>query len=156
MKADYMVLADAASAAEGKLYLHGAGWDEIITPEFPATITGGLGILLRIPWGETNEPHHIELDLQDADGQSVLPPPGALRGSMNVGRPAQLEAGSEQIVPIAISLNGTKIERPGHYVITLLLDGHEASRASFRVKLSSERHASTRRNQGPENDVIPE
>jgi len=151
MKADYMVLADAASAAEGKLYLHGAGWDEIVTSEFPATLTGGLGILLRIPWGETNEPHNIELDLQDADGQSVLPPPGAFRGSVNVGRSAQLEAGSDQVVPIAIALNGTKIERPGRYVITLQLDGHEASRASFRVKRAPERQVLTRRNQEPEN-----
>jgi len=135
MKADYMVLADAVAAADGKLYIHGAGWDNVLTQNFPATLTMGVAILLRIPWGETNEAHILELDILDADGHSVLPnPPGALRGMVNVGRPATLEPGDDQVVPLAINLNGTKIERAGRYVVILQLDKHEVARTSFRVR----------------------
>src|SRR5947207_264181 len=108
MQADYMVLADAVAASEGKLYIHGAGWDTIVTREWPATLTAAVGILLRVPWGDTNEPHVIELDIVDADGKSILPPPGPLRGAVNTGRPPQLEPGTDQVTPLAIVLNGTK------------------------------------------------
>src|SRR5437879_3786386 len=98
MQADYMVVADAVAAAEGKLYIHGAGWDNVLTQIFPATLTMAVAILLRIPWGETNEAHILELDILDADGHSILPnPPGPLRGTVNVGRPATLEPGDDQV-----------------------------------------------------------
>lgn len=134
MKVDYMVLADAVASAEGKLYIHGAGWDNVLTPVFPATLTASVGILLRAPWAETNEPHILELDIHDEDGRSILPnPPGPLRGQIDVGRPANLAPGDDQIVPLAISLNGTSIVRAGRYVILLHLDGQEATRIPFRI-----------------------
>ena len=46
MQADYMLLADAVAATDGKLYIHGAGWDSILIPVAPTTLTMALGILL--------------------------------------------------------------------------------------------------------------
>jgi hypothetical protein len=135
MQADYLVLADAATLAEGKLYIHGAGWDTVYTQALPATLTAAVAMLLRIPWAETNEEHIIGLDIHDADGHSILPKePGALRGKLNVGRPANIEVGEDQVLPFAIGLNGTSIERPGRYAVVLELDGKESARAPFRVK----------------------
>lgn len=133
MQADYMVLADAVAAVEGKLYIHGAGWDNVFTAVWPAILTASVGILLRVPWGETNEEHTIELDIVDADGKSILPPPGPLRGTVNAGRPPQLEPGTDQVTPLAIVLNGTKIEKAGHYVVEFNIDGQKMARAPFRV-----------------------
>ena len=135
MHVDYMVLADAAAVAEGKSYIHGAGWDNIMTRVLPTTLIAAVAILVRVPWVETNEEHVIGLDILDADGHSILPrDPGPLRGKLNVGRPAHIEAGEDQVMSFAISLNGTVIERVGRYVIVLELDGKEAARAPFRVK----------------------
>lgn len=135
MQVDYMVLADAAAVAEGKSYIHGAGWDNIVTRVLPTTLIAAVAILVRIPWAETNEEHVIGLDILDADGHSILPKdPGPLRGKLNVGRPAHIEAGEDQVMSFAISLNGTVIERVGRYVIVLELDGKESARAPFRVK----------------------
>ncbi|MHB8644610.1 MAG: DUF6941 family protein [Thermomicrobiales bacterium] len=135
MQADYLVLADAATVADGKMYIHGAGWDNVLTPTLPITLTAAVAILIRIPWAETNEEHVIGLDIHDADGHSILPKgPGPLRGKLNVGRPANVEVGEDQVLPLAIGLNGTAIERVGRYVIVLELDGREAARAPFRVK----------------------
>jgi hypothetical protein len=130
-----MVLADTATEAAGKLYIHGAGWDTVLTQGLPAILTASVAMLLRIPWAETNQPHTIGLDILDADAHSVLPKdPGPLRGRLNVGRPAELEPGEDQVLPLAISLNGTQIQHPGRYVIVLELDGKETARAPFRIK----------------------
>lgn len=135
MQADYMVLADMVSAADGKLYIHGAGWDNVLTASWPAVLTAGVALLLRIPWEGTNEPHTIELDIVDEDGYSILPtPPGPLRGQVNAGRPPNLDPGTDQVTPLAISLNGTKIERAGRYVVVFRIDGKEAGKAPFRVQ----------------------
>lgn len=135
MDADYMALADAATVADGKLYIHGAGWDNVLAQTFPTTLTAAAAILLRIPWAETNEEHIIGLDIHDADGHSILPKqPGPVRGTLNVGRPANIEAGDDQVWPLAINLNGTAIERVGRYAVVLELDGQEVARAPFRVK----------------------
>ncbi len=135
MQADYMVLADAVTSAEGKLFIHGAGWDTVLTHEWPANMTAGVGILLRMPWGETNEPHTFELDIIDADGRSVLPgPQGPLRGQVNVGRPPNLAPGEDQILPVAIGLNGTKIAQAGQYAVVFRIDGEERGRAPFKVQ----------------------
>ncbi|MHB8646775.1 MAG: DUF6941 family protein [Thermomicrobiales bacterium] len=135
MQADYLVLADAATEAAGKLYIHGAGWDNVLTQTLPTALTAAVAVLIRIPWAETNVEHTIGLDIHDADGRSILPKdPGPLRGKLNVGRPANIEVGEDQVLPFAIGLNGTAIERIGRYVVVLELDGKEAARAPFRVK----------------------
>lgn len=135
MQADYLVLADAAAVAEGKIYILGAGWDNVLTQTLPTTLTAAVAMLIRIPWAETNEEHIIGLDIHDADGHSILPKDtGPLRGKLNVGRPANIEVGEDQVLPLTIGLNGTAIERLGRYVIVLELDGKEAARAPFRVK----------------------
>lgn len=135
MKADYMALADAATVADGKLYIHGAGWDNVLATTFPTTLTATAAILMRIPWAETNEEHILSLDIHDADGHSILPKePGPFRGALNIGRPANIEAGDDQVFPLSINLNGTAIERVGRHAVVLEIDGHEVARAPFRVK----------------------
>ena len=135
MEVDYMVLADAAAAAEGKLYIHGGGWDTVFAQTLPTTLTAAVALRIRVPWPDTNIEHTIGLDILDADGASILPrEPGPLRGAINMGRPATIEVGDDQVVPIVIGLNGTAVERFGRYVIVFEIDGQEKARAPFRVK----------------------
>lgn len=136
MQVDYMVLADAAAAVQGKLYIHGAGWDTLFAASFPVTHpTMSVAIRLRVPWTDTNQPHHLELDIVDDDSQSIVPtPPGPFRGDINVGRPPQLAQGDDQVVPLALNLNGLIFQQAGVYAIILRIDGMEAMRSPFRVK----------------------
>jgi hypothetical protein len=61
MQVDYLVLADAAAAVEGKHYIHGAGWDRLLAPSFPVTHPlMSVAIRFRIGWTETNQPHEVE------------------------------------------------------------------------------------------------
>ncbi len=135
VQVDYLVLADMATVADGKLYIHGAGWDSLLVGSFPVTHpTMSVAVRLRIPWNDTNQPHRLELDVVDDDGQSILPvPPGPLQGTINVGRPPQLKQGQDQVLALAFNLNSLKFDQPGVYAVILRLDGLEADRAPFTV-----------------------
>src|ERR1700737_5514077 len=93
----YPVLADAATAAEGKHYIHGAGWDTVFATAFPVTQPSlGVALRLRVPWHDTNQPTKISVDVVNADNLSILPEP--IGGEVNVGRPPHLHVGDDQVV----------------------------------------------------------
>ena len=94
MYVDFMVVADAASAAGNRLYIHGAGWDIMWAMSFPwVQPSFAVAVRLRVPWNDTNQAHELSIDVMDADGRSLLPnPPGALTGAITAGRPPELAA----------------------------------------------------------------
>ncbi|MDQ3354462.1 MAG: hypothetical protein M3507_08295, partial [Actinomycetota bacterium] len=63
-----MLLADAAQAVGGKLFILGGGWS--VTGPGPAPMA--MAIKIEVPWDRTNQRHHWALDLIDQDGQAVL------------------------------------------------------------------------------------
>jgi hypothetical protein len=136
MQVDFLVLADAATAAEGKLYIHGAGWDTLFAASFPVQHPLlAAAVRLRVPWTATNQPHSLELDVIDEDGASILPdPPGVLRGEINVGRPPNLEVGQDQVMPLTFSIRGLTFERAGGNSVVFRIDGSEEARSPFRVQ----------------------
>lgn len=129
----YMVLADAAASAEGKLYIHGAGWNRINVASFPVTYAFAVAVQLCIPWTDTNQPCRIEFDIVDDDERSIFPDEAQkINGEIVAGRPPALEVGDEQVVSIALRVN-PEFQRPGHYTAVIRLDGVIANRARFRV-----------------------
>jgi uncharacterized protein DUF6941 len=140
------LLADSAVSAEGKLYLQGAGWNILNAPSLPIRIPRiGLGIVLSVPWTETNRPHQFEVRLLDADGR-ILPladaPPGVevedgkirrLGASVNVGRPPSVPAGDEQLVPIAMNIDGLVFTEEGRFEFIVAVDDRDMKRLPIRV-----------------------
>jgi hypothetical protein len=136
MDVDYLILADAAAAENGKHYVHGGGWDTIQAASFPAQHPMmGVAIRFRIAWADTNHPREIEVDVLDDDGNSILPAPNAIQ--MNVGRPPTIPAGEDQVAPLALNFVGVRFERPGHYAVVVRIDGEDRARAPFRVAQAS-------------------
>ncbi|MCC6629968.1 MAG: hypothetical protein IT340_21535 [Chloroflexi bacterium] len=134
MQVDYLVLADAAEAVNGKHYILGGGWDRLHAASFPVTHPSmSVALRLRVPWHDTNQAHDLELDVVDEDGQSILPPPGPARGAIRTGRPADLEPGQDQVVPLVFTLAQVRFDRAGAYAVLARLDGLEAARSSFHV-----------------------
>lgn len=141
-------LADSVASAEGKLYVQGAGWNVINAASLPARHSRiGIGVLIHVPYLATNQPHVLELTLEDADG-GRLPlgdaPPApetpdgkvrSIRAEFNVGRPATIHPGDEQLVPIAINVDQLTFDREDQYSFVVRLDGTEMRRLSFRVNL---------------------
>ena len=140
------VLADSAVAAEGKLYLQGGAWNILSAPVLPLRVPRiGLAIAIRVPWTATNEPHVFDVRLQDADGK-VHPlgdaPPEMetddgmihhIETTFTVGRPPLLQPGDDQIVPIAINVDGLVFESAGRYEFVIAVDGSDVKHLPLRV-----------------------
>jgi hypothetical protein len=129
-------LADSVVNAEGKLYVQGAGWNVLTTQTIPTTHSRiGIGIIFRVPYTATNQMHRFAVYLLDADAKEIPlgdAPPTAegseakmrrLEGQFNVGRPPTLQPGDEQLVAMAINLDGLTFERSDSYKFVIELDG---------------------------------
>jgi hypothetical protein len=74
------MLADAATIADGKLYIQGGGWNSIITSQIPAVHPAiGLVLIFKLDWHEANEDLEISIELVSEDGKLA-----GLRGEMQL------------------------------------------------------------------------
>lgn len=129
---DVALLADSVQAVAGKLFILGGGWDTLFVPSFPARHPSlGIGLRIRAPFSSITEDMTIEVDLQDADGTSLLPKPLAHRVRLNRNRPP--EHGTDLGVVRAFTLNNLEFRQPGFYSFVISLDGEPRSRLRFRV-----------------------
>jgi hypothetical protein len=129
---EYLILADAAEALNGKLYLMGGGWDSIFVRDISQQVTVGIACGILIPYGETDDEHSLTLALEDQDGEQVTSP---LTVKFKTGRPPTLDRGASMHLPFAI-----KAEYPlpayGTYVVRATVDNNpEATRSTtFRAR----------------------
>jgi hypothetical protein len=127
---EWVILADAAQVVNGKLYLLGGGWDAVIVPSaFPASQACGIAIAFRVPWNETNQRKHADVEITDEDASATVATMGL---QFEVGRPAGITAGQSQRFQIAANVALT-FPRPGSYVILVKIDGETKMRTTFNV-----------------------
>ena len=137
-------LADSVVAAESKLYVQGAGWNVLWAPQFPTRHSRlGIGLIVSVPYTATNQPHVIDVRIDDGDGRTLqlgLQPDGTplmkLGGSLNVGRPPNLAHGDEQLVPLALNIDGLEFEYPDRYGVIVEVDSKPELVIPFRVMLA--------------------
>jgi hypothetical protein len=139
-------LADSVVSVEGKLYVQGAAWNVLNTTQVPTQHPRiGIGIIIHVPYTATNQMHKFEVYLLDADDKE-LPladaPPGAenpngkirrFGGQFNVGRPPTLQPGDEQLVALAMNIDGLEFDRADAYRFVVELDGSREKFLPFRV-----------------------
>ena len=133
-----MLLADAAEAVDNKLYVLGGGWS--ITGPDPTP--SAIGILIKVPWDQTNRRHELRLELVDQDGSPVHletpvgPQPLVVAQPFEVGRPAGMRAGTPVDLALALSVGPLPLEPGQRYQWQLFIDGasREDWRASFEVR----------------------
>jgi uncharacterized protein DUF6941 len=140
-------LADSAEAVQGKIYALGIGWNTIYARAFPVIHPRvAVGMTIHVPYTATNQMHSISLHLQTQD-QVRVPlgeRPGAdgegsgvvqeLSGQFNVGRPPLLPPGDEQVVALAMTINGLQFPKPDLYSWVISIDGAEVRRLPMRVQ----------------------
>jgi len=127
---DYLILADAAQVADGKLYLLGGGWDRLSVNGLPAIQFMGVAIAILVPWSETNTTQTLTVSIEDEDGGAVMQPV-AVR--VEVGRPSGLSAGADQRVLMALNAQ-LALPRLGDYAVTATLDSGARKRHRFSVQ----------------------
>jgi hypothetical protein len=132
-----ILLADAAQAAEGKLYVLGGGWS--ITGPDPSPMA--LAIKIEVPWDQANTPHSCRLELLDSDGQPVEAEtpegeqPIVFEASFEVGRPPGVKQGTPIDLPLAVNMPPVPLEPGGRYEWRLLIDGR--TEPDWRVAFST-------------------
>jgi Family of unknown function (DUF6941) len=128
-------LADSVASVQGKLYALGAGWNRIAVTLFPARHDRvGIGLLLRVPAGSPAEPRRFELRLiGPAEGELTLG--SGSEGPVNrIGGEFTAGGAEEQIVPIALNLNGLALPAPGAYRVVISMQGEDVKTLPFTVQ----------------------
>jgi hypothetical protein len=132
MRLSTFLVADHAEAVGGKLYVTGGCWNSLTVPQLPAQHPHlSVAAALHLPWQATNQPHTLDLDFIDGDGQSRLPEP--LQGKLEAGRPPGMRAGDEALIVITFNFDGLTFESPGVHEFMLNMDGTELGRIGFKV-----------------------
>ena len=138
-----MMLADAAQAAEGKLYILGGGWSVI----GPAPSPSAIALFIQVPWDRTNVEHSFRFDLVDSDGNAVEleTDPGAeepvtFEGAFEVGRPPGVKPGTSIDVPLAINVGPLPLPPGGRYEWRLSIneESHEDLAAAILARSATQ------------------
>jgi hypothetical protein len=136
-----MLLADAAQAVSGKLYILGGGWS-ITGPEPTAS---AIALKIEVPWDEANRRHSMTLALVDGDSQPVrLPTPAGqeplvIQGQFETGRPAGLKPGTPLDAVLAISLAPLPLKPDSRFVWRLTIDNE--TREEWQVAFTTRAEA---------------
>jgi len=126
---DYLLLADHAAVAEGKLYLSGGGWDRVAPPAFPHHMVIGIAVGIRVPYTETDESHTVRILLERGDDAASV---FQIDGDLEVGRPPGTR-GRDLMIPMAFNVPVT-FEGADDLVLVASVDGREGKRYQIRVE----------------------
>jgi hypothetical protein len=129
MEVEFLILADAVQAVNGKLYMLGGGWTTFHAAKIPTTHPLGIALGLRVPWEETNQLHRLQINLVNSDGESVSP---AMQAELEMGRPPGLRPGSDQTAAIAVNATVT-FAKAGRYEVRAAVEGQTVRTAVFDV-----------------------
>jgi hypothetical protein len=129
IKIKVMLLADSAQAVGGKLYVLGGGFDRINMPVVPFAYRFDLAMLIEVPWGATNQPYQVVVELLDADGE---PAGYRAEAEMETGRPPGIRQGTSLTVPIAVPVVA-EFRTPGRYMLSGSVNGEEKNRVAIEA-----------------------
>lgn len=109
------VIADhAITAPDGKLYLNGAGIDQVIVtqpePRLPTPLY--VAVRIRVPWSMTSESLRLRIRALDGDRRPIGLDP-LVDGQMEVGRAPGARPGDELTFNLAVQISGLAVPPAG-------------------------------------------
>jgi len=141
MELDHMVLADVISPRpDGKLDLHGVGWDTIFAGSVPASHPRmDVAIRFLLSRQEVENAHSVVLALVGEDGEE-LARINAEVAALTPEQREQIAAGRKIGIGIILTLAGVVFPSYGRYHVSVTWDGTEA-REPLRLFVSPIPHA---------------
>lgn len=116
------MLADAAASLNGKLYVHGGGWNILVMRQFPAAHPSmAIALVLSADDSEAPGTGEFRVQLVDSDGSDVKGVGAS--GLVGIGHNPLYKPGQRTLVPLAVSFNEVRFETPGEYEFRLYWNG---------------------------------
>lgn len=124
-----MLLADSAQAVGGKLYVLGGGFDRINMPTVPFSHRFDLAMLISVPWGATNQPYQVVVELVDAGGDAIG---YRAEATMETGRPPGTRPGTSLTIPLVVPVLA-EFRAPGRYSLRGSINGDPKNDVSIEA-----------------------
>ena len=124
----------AAVPADGKIYLNGAGINQLYIPQIPGPLRNlYLMVRLAIPWHMLGEPHTVRIRVLDPDRRPIGPNDPLIATPFELGKPPGHRPGDESAINITAELNGLLIEQPMTVHFHLFVDEEEIGSLPLKV-----------------------
>lgn len=137
MKITTALLADAARVEQGKLYIHGGGWDTIFTAATPVMQPSiALVLMFQIEYSEAMKPIPVEIELRDADENSVPEGPPPLTLQLLAGHSPVSAPGEPSFSPLAWTINMLRLPGYGSFRFRVSSSQSELASVPLRVALA--------------------
>jgi hypothetical protein len=129
MKIEYALLADAAQAVGGKVFVLGGGWNLFRAVNYPAPVQLAIAIGLGFTSNEVGNQYPLNVVIADEAGVPVVP---EMKGQVETGQPApDLPKTASVKIPVAININ-MSLPHPGTYGI-MVTAGSSTAQLSFEA-----------------------
>ena len=123
MKIDYAILADAAQAVGGKMFILGGGWNVYRSASYPAPIQLAVAIGIGFSSGEIGNRYPLKIVIADEAGVPIVP---EFTGQIENGQPAP-DLPKEVPVKVPLAWNvSLAVPRPGRYGIVITVGNAQA------------------------------
>lgn len=129
MKIEYALLADAAQAIGGKIFVLGGGWNLFRSPNYPAPVQFAVAIGLGFTSDEVGIVYPLNIAIADESGVPIVP---EMKGQVETGQPAPDVPKTASVkIPVAININ-MSLPHPGTYGIVVTA-GSSTTQLSFEA-----------------------
>lgn len=129
MKIEYALLADAAQAVGGKIFVLGGGWNLFRSPNFPAPVQLAVAVGLGFTFDEVGSKYPLSVVIADEAGVPIIP---EIKGQVETGQSAPDVPRTATIkIPVAINVN-LSLPHPGTYGIVVTA-GTSTAQLSFEA-----------------------
>jgi hypothetical protein len=127
------MLADAATVADGKLYIHGGGWNFLNVfrknASRPITIAGRV----IAPWSDVEREITLDISLEHRRGDEILEDAPLFRINMESQSSPQRPDALETATPFSVEVPGIGFLEPGEYAFVVKHENQELARIRLQV-----------------------
>ncbi len=130
------MLADAAKAFDGKLYVHGGGWNflNVIEPKAARPISVAGRVI--VPWDIAEQELKLTITLEHfEDGVVIERVPIVQVAMQSQARPEQ-PISLETATPFVFDIPGVVFFHPGEYAFVISHEDRELARTRFQVNFA--------------------
>ena len=129
MKIEYALLADAAQAVGGKIFVLGGGWNLFRSASYPAPVQLAIAVGLGFSTDEVGIKYPLNVVIADEAGVPIVP---EMKGQVETGQPAPDVPKTASVkIPVAININ-MSLPHPGTYGIVVTA-GSASAQLSFEA-----------------------